>query len=55
MKKRINISLDEDTLIILKALDQSSHKLVSKWITDKVLEEKKKEDKEYVTILLKKL
>lgn len=45
MKQRINVSLDEDTLITLKTLAQTSHKSVSQWITDKVCEEKKKEDK----------
>lgn len=49
MKQRMNISLDEDTVITIKSLAQDSHKSVSQWITDKVWEEKKKEDKENVS------
>ena len=33
MKKRVNISLDEDTIIELKELAKKSHKNVSKWIS----------------------
>lgn len=49
MKRRINISLDEDIAEALKELSQSSHKTMSQWITDKIWEEKKKEDKENVS------
>lgn len=36
MKKRINISLDEDTVNAIKELAKQSHRNVSQWITDKV-------------------
>ncbi len=36
MKKRINISLDEDTADAIKVVADRSHKNVSQWITDKV-------------------
>lgn len=42
-------SLDEEIAIALKELAQSSHKTASQWVTDKVWEEKKKEDKENVS------
>ena len=38
MKKRVNISLDEDTISQLKRLAEGSHRNVSQWITDKVWE-----------------
>ena len=48
MKKRINISLDEDTILKLKDLAEKSHRNVSQWVTDKVWEadEKEKEKSE---------
>lgn len=42
MKKRLNISLDEETAEKLKELAKDSHKNMSQWITDKVWEEVKK-------------
>ena len=39
MKKRINISLEEDTAIVIKELAEKSHRTVSQWITDKVWSE----------------
>lgn len=39
MKRRINISLEEDTASAIKELAEQSHKNVSQWITDKVWEE----------------
>lgn len=42
MKKRLNISLDEETAEKLKELAKNSHKNMSQWITDKVWEEAKK-------------
>lgn len=33
MKKRINVSLDEDTVIELKQLAKKSHMNVSQWIS----------------------
>lgn len=35
-KKRINISLDEDTVKVLKELAAASHKNVSQWVSDAV-------------------
>lgn len=48
MKKRINISLDEETILKLKELAEKSHRNVSQWVTDKVWEadEKDKEKSE---------
>ena len=49
MKKRLNISLDEETAEKLKELAKDSHKNMSQWITDKVWEtadgQEKKENK----------
>lgn len=45
MKKRINISLDEETILKLKELAEKSHRNVSQWVTDKVWEADEK-DKE---------
>lgn len=36
MKKRVNISLDEDTADAIKELAEQSNRNVSQWITDKV-------------------
>ncbi len=38
MKKRINISLDEETVEMLKYIADLSHKSVSQWISDSVWE-----------------
>ncbi len=46
MKKRVNISLDEDTIEKLKGLAESSHRNVSQWITEKVWEAVKEEDEQ---------
>ena len=49
MKKRINISLDEDIAEKLKTLAEDSKRNVSQWITDRVIEadkERKKGDAE---------
>ncbi len=45
MKKRINISLDEDIAERLKMLAESSKRNVSQWITDRVMEADKKSEK----------
>ena len=36
MKKRINISLDEETVEMIKIIADISHKSVSQWISDSV-------------------
>lgn len=36
MKKRINISLDEETVEMVKKIAEFSHKSVSQWISDSV-------------------
>lgn len=41
MKKKVTISLDEEIVEKLKELADSSHRNVSQWITDKVLESEK--------------
>ena len=41
MKKKVTISLDEDIIIRLKQLAEDSHRNVSQWITDKVIESDK--------------
>lgn len=38
MKKKVTISLDEDIIRRLKQLAEDSHRNVSQWITDKVIE-----------------
>lgn len=38
MKKKVTISLDEDIIKRLKQLAEDSHRNVSQWITDKVIE-----------------
>lgn len=38
MKRRLNISLDEETAEKLKELAKDSHKNMSQWITDKIWE-----------------
>ena len=38
MKKKVNISLDEEIAKKLKALAEGSRRTVSQWITDKVME-----------------
>lgn len=38
MKKRINISLDEETAEMIKIIADISHKSVSQWISDSVWE-----------------
>ena len=41
MKKKVTISLDEDIIRRLKQLAENSHRNVSQWITDKVIESDK--------------
>ncbi len=36
MKRRINISLDEETVEMIKMIADISHKSVSQWISDSV-------------------
>jgi len=36
MKKRVNISLDDDTVIKLKEMAEASHMNVSQWISQQV-------------------
>lgn len=42
MKKRVNISLDEETIMKIKELSEEVHKNVSQWITDAVWKEAEK-------------
>lgn len=46
MKQRINISLDMEIAEKLRNLAESSHRNVSQWITDKVIEADKEEPKQ---------
>lgn len=46
MKVRINISLDEETDRRLRELASDSHTTISQWITDRVWEKDKSEEKE---------
>ncbi len=46
MKKKICISLDEEVVEKMKELAEDSHRNVSQWITDKVLETLKETEKE---------
>lgn len=45
MKKKVSISLDEETIEKLKELAEASHRNVSQWITEKVWESAKDEEK----------
>ena len=45
MKKKVSISLDEETIEKLKELAEASHRNVSQWITEKVWESAKEEEK----------
>ena len=49
MKVKMTLSLDDDIATALKDLAQSSHKTASQWVTDKVWEEMKNEEKENVS------
>ena len=44
MKKKVNVSLDEETVEKLRSLAEASHKNVSQWITDKVWESAEHEE-----------
>ncbi len=44
MKKRINISLDEETAEMIKVIADISHKSVSQWISDSVWEYSRKHE-----------
>ena len=46
MKKKVTISLDEDIITRLKQLAEDSHRNVSQWITDKVIESDKEAEKQ---------
>ncbi len=46
MKQRINISLDTEIAEKLKKLAEESHRNVSQWITDKVIEVSKADEKQ---------
>ena len=46
MKKRINISLDEEIAEQLKIVAEKSKRNVSQWITDKVMESYSEIEKE---------
>lgn len=41
MKAKINLTIDESVLRTLRELAESSHRSVSQWVTDKVLEAEK--------------
>ena len=46
MKKKVNLSLDEEVVVILKQLAEESYKPVSQWVTDAVLQAAKEKEKE---------
>ena len=46
MRKRMNISLDEEITKQLKIVDEKSKRNVSQWITDKVIESYSEIEKE---------
>lgn len=46
MKKKVTMSLDEETIEKLKELAESSHRNVSQWVTEKVWETAKEEEKQ---------
>lgn len=46
MKKKVTISLDEEIVKKLKQFSEDSHRNVSQWITDKVIESIKEAQKD---------
>ena len=46
MKKKVNLSLDEEIVVELKKLAEYEHKTVSQWVTDAVLQSAKEKEKE---------
>lgn len=50
MKKRVNISLDEDTVVEIKKLAKLSHMNVSQWITQAVWNDSNKRNKQQRTV-----
>ena len=46
MKKKLNISLDEDVKKALKELEKEDNKTVSQWITDVVIQHTKELEKQ---------
>lgn len=46
MKKKVSISLDEETVEKLKELAEITHRNVSQWVTEKVWEASKEYDKQ---------
>lgn len=46
MKKKVNLSLDEEIVVMLKKLAEEEHKPVSQWVTDEVLRAVRKKEKE---------
>lgn len=50
MKKRVNISLDEDTVVEIKKLARLSHMNVSQWITQAVWNDSNKKNKQQRTV-----
>ena len=41
MKKKVNLSLDEEIAVRLKQLAEEDHKTVSQWVTDAVVQRTK--------------
>ncbi|MCR5204376.1 MAG: DUF6364 family protein [Lachnospiraceae bacterium] len=45
MKKKVTMSLDEETIEKLKELAEATHRNVSQWVTEKVWETVKEQEK----------
>lgn len=44
MKRKLNLSLDEEIVVKIKELAEIEHKTVSQWVTDAVMQEVKAMD-----------
>lgn len=44
MKRKLNLSLDEEIVVKIKELAEKEHKTVSQWVTDAVMQEVKAMD-----------
>ena len=43
MKRKLNLSLDEEIVVDLKELAKNDHKTVSQWVTDAVMQKLKEQ------------
>ncbi|MBQ7776087.1 MAG: hypothetical protein IJ379_09215 [Lachnospiraceae bacterium] len=46
MKRKLNLSLDEEIVVKLKKLAEDEHKTVSQWVTDAVMQKIKEQSQQ---------